>query len=98
MDRRGFLKSILAAGVAPAFVGASVLMPVRKLIVPERVVWTYMGADYGFGEGSVILTAFTFSDGKKYMLPNPINIPRDARIKATFSEGLELPRIEIVRS
>lgn len=36
MNRRGFLKSILAAGVAPAFVGSSVLMPVRKLWTPEQ--------------------------------------------------------------
>lgn len=33
MNRRGFLQSILAAGVAPAFVGSSVLMPVRKIVV-----------------------------------------------------------------
>lgn len=36
MNRRGFLSSILAAGVAPAFVGSSVLMPVKRLIVPEE--------------------------------------------------------------
>lgn len=40
MNRRGFLKSILAAGVAPAFVGASVLMPVRKLWTPDTDVLT----------------------------------------------------------
>ena len=34
MNRRGFLSSILAAGIAPAFVKAEILMPVRK------VVWT----------------------------------------------------------
>lgn len=32
MNRRSFLGSILAAGVAPAFVGSSVLMPVRRII------------------------------------------------------------------
>ena len=37
MNRRGFLKSILAAGVAPAFVGSSVLMPVRSLWTPDPV-------------------------------------------------------------
>jgi|SRR5882757_1972038 len=31
MNRRSFLQGILAAGVAPAFVGSSILMPVRKL-------------------------------------------------------------------
>ena len=34
MNRRGFLQSILAAGVAPAFVGSSVLMPVRSILLP----------------------------------------------------------------
>ena len=32
--RRGFLGAMLVAGVAPAYVGASVLMPVRKIVVP----------------------------------------------------------------
>ncbi len=35
MNRRGFLAGILGAGVAPAVVGSGVLMPVRKLAVPE---------------------------------------------------------------
>lgn len=38
MDRRGFLKSILAAGVAPAFVGSSILMPVRKIWTPTAPI------------------------------------------------------------
>ncbi len=32
--RRGFLASILAAGVAPVVIGSGILMPVRKLWVP----------------------------------------------------------------
>ena len=32
--RRGFLASILAAGVAPAAVGSGILMPVRQIVVP----------------------------------------------------------------
>ena len=35
MQRRGFLAGIFAAGVAPAFVGSGVLMPVRALILPD---------------------------------------------------------------
>lgn len=38
MNRRGFLKGlggIFAAGVAPAVVGSDILMPVRKLVVPD---------------------------------------------------------------
>jgi hypothetical protein len=39
VNRRGFLQAILAAGVAPAVVGSGVLMPIRKLVMPELVVW-----------------------------------------------------------
>lgn len=38
LSRRGFLKGmagILAAGVAPAFIGSKILMPVKKLAVPS---------------------------------------------------------------
>lgn len=34
MNRRGFLRAILVAGVAPAVVGSGVLMPVRALARP----------------------------------------------------------------
>ena len=36
--RRGFLGAILAAGVAPAAVGSGILMPVRRLIVPNSEI------------------------------------------------------------
>lgn len=41
MNRRLFLQGmagILAAGVAPAFVGSNILMPVRKIIVPQTII------------------------------------------------------------
>lgn len=37
MNRRGFLAGILASGVAPAAVGSSILMPVRKLVAPQWI-------------------------------------------------------------
>lgn len=44
MNRRGFLQGILAASVAPAFVGSSVLMPVKALAMPNLAeVATYSG-------------------------------------------------------
>lgn len=39
MQRRGFLAGIFAAGMAPAFVGAKVLMPVRQIATPELFVF-----------------------------------------------------------
>lgn len=46
MNRRGFMKSILAAGVAPYVVTtAGVLMPVRRLWKPPTLV--------AFGENTV---------------------------------------------
>ncbi len=38
MNRRSFIQSILAAGVAPAFVKAEILMPVRSLILPPQKI------------------------------------------------------------
>ncbi len=32
MKRRDFLKTMLASGVAPAYIGSSVLMPVKEII------------------------------------------------------------------
>lgn len=38
LKRRSFLASILAAGVAPAFVGSGVLMPVKRILVPQQAL------------------------------------------------------------
>lgn len=38
MQRRSFLGSILAAGCAPAFVGAGVLMPVREIWTGPSII------------------------------------------------------------
>ena len=38
MDRRGFLRGmsgILASGIAPAVIGGGVLMPVRRILMPQ---------------------------------------------------------------
>ena len=40
MNRRGFLQGILTAGMAPAFIGSSILMPVRTLWKPETHSWS----------------------------------------------------------
>ena len=39
MNRRGFLQGILAAGVAPAFIGSSILMPVRRIVLLDELAW-----------------------------------------------------------
>ena len=46
MNRRGFLKSILAAGVAPAFVGSSVLMPLTKILSADGVSFVQSGTGF----------------------------------------------------
>lgn len=38
--RRGFLGAILAAGMAPAVVGSGILMPIKKVWVPDEPVLT----------------------------------------------------------
>lgn len=47
IQRRSFLAGILAAGVAPAFVRAGVLMPVKEIWVPpvEVIVLTDIGLE-----------------------------------------------------
>lgn len=37
IQRRGFLSAMLAAGVAPAFVGSSILMPVKAIALPAAL-------------------------------------------------------------
>ncbi len=48
MKRRGFLKSMLAAGVAPAVIGSGILMPVKEIIIPT-------GCTCGADNGNLIL-------------------------------------------
>lgn len=51
MNRRGFLQSILATGVAPAVVGSGILMPIKKLWTPPAFdigkydVWVNTGTE-----------------------------------------------------
>lgn len=73
MNRRGFLQGIIAAGVAPAFVGSSILMPVKKLWTPseewvafdpafkdETVVAYYMGNPGQYRKvGNVVTVQFS---------------------------------------
>lgn len=53
MERRGFLGAILAAGMAPAFVGAKVLMPVKSVIVQAQ---EYVGLVASPGGGNRLVT------------------------------------------
>lgn len=48
MNRRGFLSSILAAGMAPAAIGSGVLMPVRQIWTPHRVLTPELIAQEAF--------------------------------------------------
>jgi hypothetical protein len=50
LDRRGLLAGIFAAGFAPAFVGAKVLMPVRQIAVPwwQHEIFSCQPVSYSF--------------------------------------------------
>ena len=79
MDRRSFLGAILAAGVAPAFVGSSILMPVRKLFVPPSP-WP-VDVDLGSGD----FTAEWWTNG---------NLVQNVRITkgvARYSDSMTIP-------
>lgn len=72
MNRRGFLQSVLAAGVAPAFVGSGILMPVRKLITAPDII-TPKSIEFELGEWSGVTI---------YSSP----IAREVFAKALFAE------------
>lgn len=55
--RRGFIKQCLAMAVAPAVVGSSVLMPVRKIITPGELFTGEIGRCQG-----VIILGTRFGD------------------------------------
>jgi len=60
MNRRGFLKAILAAGTAPYIISSGVLMPVKKILLPENYMLTdlYLEID-GFYIGRRIISLET---------------------------------------
>jgi hypothetical protein len=79
MNRRGFLGSILAAGYAPAAIGSGVLMPVRKVWVPEQhfvhrveaqaddgivIAFYVMAPDYALGDRVSVQTGGFIAAGR----------------------------------
>lgn len=50
--RRSFLGAVLAAGVAPVFLRADRIMPVKHIVLPDWHHWC--GIDWGTDEGGVI--------------------------------------------
>ena len=63
IERRGFLRAMLAAGMAPAIAKAGVLMPVRSLYVQPLVLW-------GDGVQDDTLALQTFLDGGLVLKPD----------------------------
>lgn len=59
MNRRGFLAGILAAGVAPAFVGSKILMPVKRIITPwdHQIPWKIWYQNTELGRPPIIIDA-----------------------------------------
>lgn len=54
LTRRGLLAGILGSGLAPAILRSDIIMPVRKIVVPDWHQWC--GVDFGADEGVVICT------------------------------------------
>lgn len=57
ITRRGFLGAILASGTAPAVVKAQILMPVKKIILPNQ-------------EDTVIPGAWVIANGRAVYRPD----------------------------
>lgn len=68
IKRRGFLGAILAAGVAPAFVGSQILMPVRKIIVPDQQIAAEPLPEIIPDVAPTILTSATLMLGDKFTI------------------------------
>lgn len=85
MNRRGFLQAILAAGVAPAFVGSSILMPVQKLWVPP--IYKYWAVEMGpdFDPQNIDHQQFAIERAKDQV-----------RIAAKYQDGVLNPRLREV--
>ena len=72
MDRRGFMKSILATGVAPYVITTSgLLMPVKKILTPEFGI-----TDFG-SLTSLVNQSYQYGDGVDFA-------DRFARLWTTF--------------
>ena len=86
MNRRGLLGGILAACVAPAFIGSKVLMPVKTLWQPSTLL---VGAGHGLQVGDQISIAGCNN------LMTISRITQEALLilenQLTFAEGFNLP-------
>lgn len=85
MQRRGFLQGILVAGVAPAFVGSSILMPVRAIALPLHFTRVTGARTLTLPDGPHVGDVLTFiNDGQGDLVitgPDRIVHPDAARLK-----------------
>ena len=74
MNRRGFLTGmagILAAGYSASVLPSGVIMPIRKVWVPEQAVWRY-GVDPAFGDSVTVWECWTLADGGGYNIQHGV--------------------------
>ena len=99
MDRRGFLKSMLAAAAAPAIVKAENLMklyvPPQEIVVPEPVGMTFDGCgdympvpDSAFGDGDWTMEAWMKPTTGEW---NNVVIVRSDGVVTEYLNGNEVP-------
>lgn len=95
IGRRGFLAGILGAAVAPAFVPAKILMPVRKIIVPEPMgILTpheHRKRQAALNAArAVMLSAMVMRDGQLVEVAHSFAVPAD------LSPGDELRALQLL--
>jgi hypothetical protein len=87
MNRRSFLQSILAAGVAPYVVSSGVLMPVSVRSGFEPIAdWTYLGVRWQVGD--LISFGFNSDTGEMWTARNGILVSGTIPAKdPAYTEG-----------
>lgn len=100
MTRRGFLKGlagILAAGVAPAVLPSGVIMPIKKLWVPEEKILVPQVFVTGNPGGTSWVKIWYERDGKEmeWRVLAPTEIYKGDSVSFKMPENTTIHRIQV---
>lgn len=96
MDRRGFLQAILAAGVAPAFAGSGVLMPIQApLFIEPAIILPSPPIPHGmvrihipFECANDTSAVFVWINGRSTHIPRAVNVDVPVAVCDVLSDAV----------